>query len=185
MFGKTLLSYNRHCRLTQDKWNALNFKLLTDVKLAQVVYKISVVLHMAINAVRKEIHEPPDWSSQEQLGYACKQIKSPSNEVEVNFQQAVRKVFLKSVFGTYLRFFNSQQTHSKFVNDNKYGITKWDVKRLTDSEMKEFVKANDFITDDICGLLTDAVKNEECIDWEYLYGKLETLRIIDTNVSFH
>lgn len=103
----------------------------------------------------------------------------PNSNKEVSFKEAVTKVFLKSVFGTYLRFFNSQQIQDKFLNENKYGITIWDVTKLSDRDKKKYKMLNEFVNDDMDGLLREAVRKENCIDWDYLYEKLLILRISD------
>lgn len=123
------------------------------------------------------------WNSQKRLHGRRSQSKPLSdNSVEVRFKDAVSKVFLKSVFGTYLHSFNSQQTQDKFLNENKYGITIWDVTRLSDRDKKKYKMFNKFVTDDMDGLLKEAVRKENCIDWGYLYEKLLALRM-DNNVS--
>lgn len=135
------------------------------------------------SAIPRKHYNALEWNSQEQLHRRRSQSKLLSdNSAEVGFKEAVRKVFLKSVFGTYLHFFNSQQTQDKFLNENKYGITKWDVMRLSDRDKKKYKMLNEFVADDMDGLLREAVRKEDCIDWGYLYEKLLALRM-DTNAS--
>lgn len=133
--------------------------------------------------IRKLRRERLQWSTLED-SFRNRQIfrKKDFADSSLNLSACADEVFRQSVFGVYLKSFNEKEQHDSFLNENKLGITQWDVFRYSESESKKFTEKN-MATEDLYGLLLNAVKNLEVIDWGYLYDTLVTLRLSNCNVS--
>lgn len=103
-------------------------------------------------------------------------------EFDSNFSACADAGFRESVFGVYLKSFNEREDHNRFLNENKLGITQWDVARFSEFEFKEFSEKN-LLTDGLFDLLLKAAKNLEVIDWCYLHNTLVSLRLSNCNVN--
>lgn len=75
--------------------------------------------------------------------------------------------YRKSVLGTYLDMFNLAQTQDRGLNENKLGITKWDIQRYSEKKLKLLESRND-IFDDYMRVLNDAVSDCDIIDLDYI-----------------
>lgn len=133
--------------------------------------------------IRELRREKLKWSLEED-SFRNRQLfrKKDCDEYELPFSSCADTVFRESVFGVYLKSFNEREKHDMFLNENKFGITQWDVARYTQSESEEFTKKN-LLTDDLYDLLLRAVKKLEVIDWSYLHESLISLRLSNCNVN--
>lgn len=132
-----------------------------------------------IEEIRRKIYEHLKWSSEERVFRKRYDYRNPLLiNKDVPFSTATKVKFRRSVFGTYLKFFNQPQHQNKFLNENKLGITEWRIKQLG-AGAKLVDERNNDATEDLFGLLKKAVVSAEEIEWDYLFAKLKLLRIID------
>lgn len=131
-----------------------------------------------VQQIRTLRREKLKWSAEENCfrnrGKDCRASDS-------SFSGCADVLFRKSVFGVYLKSFNEKELHSRFLNENKLGITQWDLKSYTEAELIEFTQQN-LLTNDLFVLLLKAVKTVEVIDWSYLHNCLLNLRLSNCNV---
>lgn len=136
-----------------------------------------------VQEIRNLRREKLRWSLEEN-SFRNRQTFSNKDygECDTNFSACADAVFRESVFGVYLKSFNASEHHNRLLNENKLGITQWDVARYSESELKEFSEKN-LLTDGLYDLLLQAVKNLEIIDWCYLHKTLVSLRLSNCNVN--
>lgn len=120
-----------------------------------------------------------EWSEDEII---FKNRYGPLKDHDVEFSVAADVKFRRSVFGTYMESFNAQQNQDKFLNENKLGMTKWDLETYEISDRISYAVRND-VTDQMLAILEEAVKEKDVIDWEFLYDRMRTLRISNCCVS--
>lgn len=124
------------------------------------------------------------WSLEEQSFRSRQAFREKDcRECDFSFSACADAVFRESIFGVYLKSMNEKENHDGFLNENKFGITQWDLVRYSDDELKEFTEKN-LQTDDMYDLLLKAVKTLEVIDWDYLHDSLISLRLSTCNVMF-
>lgn len=135
-----------------------------------------------VNQIRALRRTKLNWSLEENSFRNKRKFAEKDFDVsDSSFSDCADAVFRKSVFGVYLKSFNEKESHSAFLNDNKLGITKWDLMTYSEDELKEFREDN-FLTDDLYDLLLKAVKTLEVIDWPYLHESLFGLRLNNCTV---
>lgn len=137
-----------------------------------------------INAVREKKYQENTWSRRENLFSRRSKWRNPFlAEHEVSFTIAMLVLLRRSLFGTFLKSFNEQQEQDKRWNNEKLGILNWDLKSLTPAESKR-IKDKNFGIENAYGLLTEAIEKCDVIDWDFLYERLQSLRISNLYVSF-
>ncbi|XP_031342279.1 uncharacterized protein LOC116170191 [Photinus pyralis] len=130
--------------------------------------------------VTANIYRTMKWSGDERT-FRNRMKSKPLDER--SFTMAMKLKFRGSVFGSYLESFNFQQQQSRELNVNKLGITLWDVRNFDVFEQQIYRSKNN-LTDDLLPLLLKAVKEKECIDWDYLYDNIATLRMADFQITW-
>lgn len=137
-----------------------------------------------IQRIRELRREKLQWSLEENSFRNRRDFKQKDfGFCGCSFSDCADAVFRESVFGVYLKSLNEREHHDSFLNENKLGITQWDLMRYSDDELKEFSEKN-LLTDDLYDLLLTAVKSLEVIDWSYLHDSLVSLRLSNCSVIF-
>ncbi|KAK5646531.1 hypothetical protein RI129_004995 [Pyrocoelia pectoralis] len=133
-----------------------------------------------IEQFRLQQHKTLKWSTNES---AFQRTRSKSLETyQIPFSIGMKLKFRQSVFGTYLKEFNYQQEQSHGLNMNKLGITRLDLKNFNEAEEKIYRSKND-LTDNLFPLLVKGVMQNECVDWDYLYTNMTTLRMNEAQIT--
>lgn len=122
-----------------------------------------------------------DWSEDELI---FRNRYGRLKDCNIEFSLAADVKFRRSVFGVYMKCFNEQQNQDKFLNENKLGITKWDLQTCETSEKISYEAKND-VTDQMLAILEEAVKRCDVINWSFFFKRLKTLRISNCGVSLH
>lgn len=110
------------------------------------------------------------WSSEERVfQHTRKYREKVFPRYTFTLTSALLLKYKKSVLGGYLDIFNRPQKQDKDLNENKLGITKWDIQRCSKRQLK-FLQSKNDIFDDYMKVLNDAVSDCEIIDLDYIKG---------------
>ncbi|KAK4879883.1 hypothetical protein RN001_008029 [Aquatica leii] len=130
---------------------------------------------MNIKPIPKEKYQCLMWTDEEKIFRKRKKILK---DYQVPVSAAIELKFKRSVFGIYLNSLNKHQIQSRDLNATKLDITNWEISSFTHVQERLFKQDND-ISYNLYNLLVRAVKEQDCIDWEFLYDHVQDLHIYD------
>lgn len=123
------------------------------------------------------------WSSEERVfQHTRKYREKVFSRYEFSLTSALLLKYRKSVLGTFLDVFNLPQKQDKDLNENKLGITKWDIRRYSERKLKLFHSRND-IFDDYMKVLDEAVRECEVIDLDHIKDITTRIELTSIYVS--
>lgn len=140
-----------------------------------------VLLEDQIQLIRAQKYASIVWSPKEQLFRTHFESNNRISNQLISFSAALEIKLKMSVFGTYLEAFNRRQIQDKDFNDNKLGVTNWNIKEYNQLDLEKFHDNNDLF-DECFSMLKLAVKEVEVIDWEFLYQRVINLRLNSCHV---
>lgn len=138
-----------------------------------------------VNKIRCRKYKSLLWTTKENnLRYRHKYRNKHLEQIKVPFTVAAELKFRRSVIGVFLESFNHQQNQNSYLNINKLDIIKWNIKQYSPVEHQLYEEKND-LADNFFNLIEVAVKELDCITWEYVYNNLNNLRINQYHVIFN
>lgn len=104
--------------------------------------------------------------------------------IDVPLSAALEIRFRRSVFGTFMESFNYQQEQDNYLNNNKGDILQWNMKSFSETEKANFEELSN-ISDNFFSLFWKAIEKCDCINWNYFYDNLNTLRLPNHHVNLN
>lgn len=136
-----------------------------------------------IEAKRRKKYETNRWSYKEHILRLMSEKRDPFlTEHAVTFKIALLVLLRRTMFGTFLKCFNRQQTQDHFLNRLKMDVLNFDLKRFSAGESRKFFERNLPIEGGYLKLV-EAVSKCDVIDLDFLYENLETLRLSNVYVK--
>ncbi|KAJ8917440.1 hypothetical protein NQ315_005487 [Exocentrus adspersus] len=108
------------------------------------------------------------WSSEEKSYRQSRRYREDvSSKYTLLATSSLLLKYKKSILGNYLDVFNEQQKQDKDLNENKFGITLWELQRCNEKDAKAFQKRNSMFGDGV-EVLRSAIRECEVVNLKYL-----------------
>ncbi|KAG5894548.1 hypothetical protein JTB14_011085 [Gonioctena quinquepunctata] len=132
---------------------------------------------------RKSKYNNLTWSDAEKVITSSRNFRNKVfPQYTLTFSNTLLLALRKSLFRCYLDVLNPQQTQSRFLNENKLGITEYLLKNMEGKEKRRF-EDNNRLFEDTTDILEGIVNDYESVDIDYLRKTSKILRIIDYYIN--
>ncbi|XP_050307234.1 leucine-rich repeat-containing protein 43-like isoform X2 [Anthonomus grandis grandis] len=116
------------------------------------------------------------WTNHEKIFKRKARIQNEISDLIIPLRSGLLYKLSKSIFGSFLEELNHSQNQNSLVNDNKFQILNWHLKRYSEHDKGIIQKRNSFMRD-YYQLLKKAVDEGQKINLEYLAKYLRSLNL--------